>query len=127
MVYRPYVFSCGQAICNGMRIQSHIFHKSKTSLHVAVEKGNFLAVQALILNRANAACIDSRGWNALHYAADKGNAILLQFMIKYCENKQVIMEAANSAGATPLDLSTKKQFADCSKLFLDFQAARQQQ
>jgi len=116
-------FQCLQLLAQGTDIDNQNKIDGKTPLHTAIQAKSFLCVHLLVLNRGNVGACDKRKWNAFHYAGDIGDVNCMLFLLKNCDNKNII-ESEDQSGSTPMDIAMTKHNNDAVTLLLDYEKTK---
>jgi len=117
-------FQCLQLLAQGTDIDNQSkSDNGRTPLQNAIQTKSLVCVQLLVLNRANIGICDYRRWNAFHYAAEIGDVTCLLFLLKNCDNKNVI-ELEDLSGSTPMDVAMTKHNNEVVTLLLDYEKTK---
>ena len=109
-----------KVIVNGGNVNI-VNNRYYTPLHSAVERGNILNVNTLLIHNADIAMVTDTGKTALHLAAISNNHVVLQCLISQAANmnlSQRIVNMYDSTGESALTISIKRKNIDTVELLL---------
>ena len=110
-----------KAIINGGNVNI-VNNRKYTPLHSAVERGNILNVNTLLIHNADIAMVTDTGKTALHLAAISNNPVLLQRLISQAENMNLserILNMHDSNGESALTIAIKRKNTHIVELLLE--------